>query len=110
MNLIDGRSDGTAFSASGWLRILCAHRGEVTLGVRPEDVALRPTNEFVAVGEGETTESRQVDSRMLVTVRGAQASEIRGFANELPKGRVTIYLRSNRLHWFDVQTGERFTT
>jgi ABC-type sugar transport system ATPase subunit len=110
INLIDGRSDGTAFSARGWLRVACAHSGDVTLGVRPEDVSLYSANEFVAVGEGDVTESRQVDSRMLVTVRGPEGIEIRGIANELPNGRVTVFLRSKQLHWFDTQTGERINT
>ncbi len=107
MNFVDGQADGIAFGAGGWLTVPCPHRGAMALGVRPEDVAFSPADDLVQVGEGDVVESRQVESRLLVTVRGPEGSEIRGFATESAHGRVTVYMRANCLHWFNAQSGER---
>jgi ABC-type sugar transport system ATPase subunit len=107
MNLIDGRSDGTAFTAGGWLRVPCPHRGEATLGARPEDVAFSPTDEFVCVGEGDVVDSRQVDARLLATIRGPDQNEVRGFATQILTGRSAVYVRLCNLHWFNAVSGER---
>jgi ABC-type sugar transport system ATPase subunit len=105
VNLIEGQADGTTF-AGGWLRVPCPHRGPVTLGVRPEDVAFCGEPGFVPVGEAEAVASRRIDARLLVTVREG-TTELRGISPSPVAGRVGVYTRVNRLHWFDHQTGER---
>ena len=108
INLIDGTADGTAF-ANGWLRVPCPHRGGLTLGVRPEDVALSPHEGFVEVGQGEVIANRRLDARHLITVRGSHG-EVRGLSDRPADGRVTLWLRADRLHWFDQTTGNRIDT
>jgi ABC-type sugar transport system ATPase subunit len=111
MALIDGSGDGSEFAAAGgWLRVPCPHTGPLTCGVRPEDVAISQQPGFVRVGSGEVGRGRRVDSRVLVTVCGAGA-EIRGFANEFPvEPRADVWLRVDRVHWFDRVTGDRVGT
>lgn len=107
INLIDGIADETGFaSAGGWLRLACLHRGKLSLGVRPEDVAFSPQEGFLRVAEGTVGESRRVDARTLATVCGPSA-EVRGFADGAVSGRVTVWVRADRLHWFDQATGQR---
>ncbi|MBO0697554.1 MAG: ABC transporter ATP-binding protein [Zavarzinella sp.] len=105
INLLDGSADGTGFT-NGWVRVPYPHRGAVTLGVRPEDVAFSAENGFIQVGEGEVTANRRVDGRHLITVAGPHG-EIRGFMDRPLEGRVGIWLRADRVHWFDQQTGNR---
>jgi hypothetical protein len=81
----------------------------VTLGVRPEDVAFWAENGFVRVGEGEITANRRVDGRHLITVTTPHG-EIRGFSGRPLDGRVSIWLRADRLHWFDQATGNRINS
>jgi len=107
INLIGGIANDAGFvSADGWFRVGCPHKGKLTLGIRPEDVGFRAGDGWVRVGEGEAVDGRRVDARTLVTVRGSEA-EVRGFAAGLLNGRVTIWLRPDRLHWFDAETGNR---
>ena len=108
INLLDGSADGTGFG-NGWLRVPCPHRGKLTLGVRPEDVSFSPAAGFVEVGEGEISANRRVDGRHLITVAGAHG-EIRGFSDRPLDGRLTIWFRADRLHWFDYATGNRIDT
>jgi ABC-type sugar transport system ATPase subunit len=105
INLLDGSADGTGF-ANGWLRVPCQHTGRLTLGVRPEDVAFSPQNGFIEVGSGDVSANRRVDGRHLTTVAGPHG-EVRGFNDRPLDGRVTIWVRTDRLHWFDQQTGDR---
>ncbi|HKB00878.1 MAG TPA: hypothetical protein VKD90_01605, partial [Gemmataceae bacterium] len=105
INLFDGSADGTGFT-NGWLQVPCPHRGTVTLGVRPEDVAFSAQDGFIQVGEGEVTANRRVDGRHLITVAGPHG-EIRGFNDRPLDARVSICLRADRLHWFDQGTGNR---
>jgi ABC-type sugar transport system ATPase subunit len=105
INLLDGSADGTGF-ANGWLRVLCPHRGKLTLGVRPEDVAFSPEDGFIEVGAGEVAANRRVDARHLITVKGSHG-EVSGFSDRPQSGRVTIWFRADRLHWFDQDTGNR---
>jgi ABC-type sugar transport system ATPase subunit len=105
INLIDGTADGTGF-ANGWLRVPCPHRGHLTLGVRPEDVAFSPRDGFADVGEGEAIANRRVDGRHLITVQGSNG-EVRGLSDRPVDGRVTLWFRADRLHWFDHETGKR---
>jgi ABC-type sugar transport system ATPase subunit len=107
MNFLEGRSDGTTFATEGWLSVPCRHDGEVTLGIRPEDVGCLPAEGFIRVGEGEIAEAQRLDSRLLIGVRGPKGVQVHGIGNELPTGRVSIYLRRSRLHWFESRTGER---
>ena len=107
MNFLDGQSDGTNFAIKGWLSVPCSHRGDVTLGIRPEDVGILPADGFVQVGEGDISESKQVDSRLLVSIRGSNDVRVNGLVDKAVAGRVSIYMRRNRLHWFDARSGER---
>jgi hypothetical protein len=79
------------------------------LGVRPEDVAFSPENGLIEVGEGEVSANRRVDGRHLITVTGP-LGEIRGFNDRPLDGRVSIWFRADRLHWFDQPTGNRVDT
>jgi len=107
MSLIDGVADAGEFrSLDGWVRMACPHRGKVTLGLRPEDVAFSRRDGFVPIGDAEIADRRRVDARTLVAVRGS-ASEVRGFADGAEAGRVTVWVNPNRLHWFDLATGAR---
>jgi multiple sugar transport system ATP-binding protein len=105
INLLDGSADGTAFTAGG-LRVPCPHPGALTLGVRPEDVVFTPESGFVRAGEGEVFANRRVDARHLITIVGFHGG-IRGFSDGPLDGRVTIWFRADRLHWFDQATGHR---
>jgi ABC-type sugar transport system ATPase subunit len=107
MSLIDGVADAGGFrSIDDWVRIACPHQGKLTLGLRPEDVVFWRRDGFVAIGDAEVADRRRVDARTLVTVRGS-ASEVCGFADVAASGRVTIWVNSSRLHWFDLATGAR---
>ena len=108
INLIDGTGDGNTFvSADGWLRVLCSHQGALTLGVRPADVGFAPAEGFALVGNGDAGDPRRVDDRFLVPIRGASA-EVRGITIHPPTaGRVDVWIRMDRLHWFDSVTGDR---
>jgi ABC-type sugar transport system ATPase subunit len=108
INLVDGAGDGSTFvSADGWLRVPCPHRGALTLGVRPADVGFAPAEGFALVGSGDAGDPRRVDDRLLVPVRGASA-EVRGLTNHPPTaGRLDVWVRMDRLHWFDQATGDR---
>lgn len=108
INLIDGLGDGNTFvSAAGWLRVPCPHPGALTLGVRPADVGFAPGEGLVRVGSGDAGDPRRVDDRFLVPVRGAGA-EVRGITTRPPAaGRTDVWVRMDRLHWFDSATGDR---
>jgi ABC-type sugar transport system ATPase subunit len=108
INLVDGTGDGNTFvSADGWLRVPCPVRGALTLGVRPADVGFAPSEGFVLVGSGDAGDPRRVDDRFLVPTRGASA-EVRGITYHPPTaGRVDVWVRMDRLHWFDQATGDR---
>jgi multiple sugar transport system ATP-binding protein len=108
INLIDGTGDGNTFvSADGWLRVPCSHVGALTLGIRPADVGFAPAEGFVLAGSGDAGDPRQVDDRFLVPIRGASA-EVRGITIHPPTaGRVDVWIRMDRLHWFDFATGNR---
>lgn len=108
INVLDGASDGTMFaSPDGWLRVPCPHRGALTLGVRPADVRFGPADGFVRAGTGMTGEARRVDDRYLVPVRGP-ATEWHGLVDgPPPTGRLDVWVRMDRLHWFDQATGLR---
>ena len=108
INLIDGTGDGTTFvSVDGWLRVACPVRGVVTLGVRPPHVGFGPRDGFAVVATGSAGEPRRVDDRFVVPVRGP-ATEVRGFVDRpSTAGRLDVWLRMDRLHWFDPATGAR---
>lgn len=108
INLIDGTGDGSSFvSADGWLRVPCLHAGALTLGVRPADVGFAPVAGFILVGSGDAGDPRRVDDRFLVPVRGPSA-EVRGLTIHPPTaGRVDVWVRMDRLHWFDSASGDR---
>jgi ABC-type sugar transport system ATPase subunit len=105
INLIEGQADGTTF-AGGRLKVPCPHRGEVALGIRPEDIAFAPADGFVLVGDADAVGNQRIDSRFLVSVRQGTA-EIRGIAERVQAGRLTVHARLSRLHWFNALTGER---
>jgi hypothetical protein len=108
INLIDGIGDGSTFvSADGWLRVPCPQRGALTLGVRPADVGFAPGEGLALVGSGDAGDPRRVDDRLLVPVRGMGA-EVCGLTDRAPAvGRVDVWVRVDRLHWFDTATGDR---
>jgi sn-glycerol 3-phosphate transport system ATP-binding protein len=60
MNFLEGQSDGSYFVVDRWLTVPCRHRGDVTLGIRPEDVAVRPADGYIGIGEGDVGEIRQL--------------------------------------------------
>jgi ABC-type sugar transport system ATPase subunit len=107
-NMIDGLSDGTRFVA-GWLDVGCRHNGGVTFGVRPEDVRFAPRDGFTRVGEGTVANNRCMDARILVTVRDHDI-ELRGIAEGPIEGRTSVWVRADRLSWFDTTTGMRIDT
>jgi hypothetical protein len=75
--------------------------------VRPADVGFTPEDGFVRIGSGDAGDPRRVDDRFLVPIRGASA-EVRGLSNHPPTaGRVDVWVRMDRLHWFDQATGDR---
>lgn len=108
INLIDGTGDGSTFvSAGGWLRVPCPHVGAMTLGIRPADVGFTSGAGFAQVGTGDAGEARRVDDRFLVPVRGV-ATEIRGLTDRPPAIKLLdVWVRMDRLHWFDQATGLR---
>lgn len=108
INLIDGTGDGSTFvSADGWLRVPCPVRGGLTLGIRPADVGFTPGDGWARAATGPAGEVRPVDDRFLVPVRGP-ATEVAGLADQPPAaGRLDVWLRMDRLHWFDSATGDR---
>jgi len=108
INLVDGTGDGSTFvSADGWLRVPCPHKGSLTLGIRPADVGFAPASGFALVGSGDAGDPRRVDDRYLVPVRGA-TTEVRGLTDRPPAtGRLDVWVRMDRLHWFDLATGDR---
>jgi hypothetical protein len=108
INLIDGTGHGSTFvSADGWLRVPCPHVGALTLGVRPADVEFASGAGFAQVGSGDAGEACRVDDRFLVPVRG-KATEIRGLTDQPPTiKRLDVWIRVDRLHWFDLATGFR---
>jgi ABC-type sugar transport system ATPase subunit len=108
INLIDGTGDGSTFvSADGWLRVPCPRSGALTLGVRPADVGFAPGEGLALIGSGEAGDPRRVDDRLLVPVRGP-GTEVRGLTDRPPAaGRVDVWVRVDRLHWFDTATGDR---
>jgi sn-glycerol 3-phosphate transport system ATP-binding protein len=108
INLIDGTADGTAF-ANGWVRVPCPHQGDLTLGIRPEDVAFSTQAGLVEIAQGEVIANRRVDARHLITVQGSPG-EVRGLSDRPVGGRVTVWFRADRLHWFDQKTGNRIDT
>jgi ABC-type sugar transport system ATPase subunit len=108
INLIDGTGDGSTFvSGDGWLRVPCPLTGALTLGVRPADVGFAPRGGFALAGSGTAGDPRPADDRFLVAIRGA-TTEVRGFVDQSPTaGRLDVWLRMDRLHWFDQTTGNR---
>jgi hypothetical protein len=107
INLIDGRGDGATFiSVDGRLRLPASHRGLITLGVRPEDVGFAGRDGFVRVGDGPVANVRRYDGRFLITVGGPDES-IRGLSDDRPAETTDVWVRADRLHWFDPVTGDR---
>jgi hypothetical protein len=108
MNLIDGLGDGEAFvSTDGWLRLPCRFRGSLTLGIRPADTGFAPRDGFVRVAEGVVTDCQRVEERYLVAV-GDRNGGIRGLLDERPISvRMAVWVREDRIHWFDGTTGGR---
>jgi ABC-type sugar transport system ATPase subunit len=108
INLVDGTGDGSTFgSADGWLRVPCPHIGALTFGVRPADVGFTAGPGFAQAGSGDAGEPRRVDARFLVPVRGP-TPEIRGLSDQPPAAaRLDVWVRMDRLHWFDQATGDR---
>jgi ABC-type sugar transport system ATPase subunit len=104
MNLIDGLGDGEAFvSNDGWLRVPCRFRGNLTLGIRPADIGFAPRDGLVRVAEGAVTGCQRVEDQYLVIVGG-----IRGLIDERPMlERLPVWVREDRIHWFDGTTGDR---
>ena len=105
INTIDGLADGMRFVAR-WLDLPCLHKGEVTLGVRPEDVGFASRDGFIRVGEASVFDNRRLDARFLVTVR-ERGVEVRGISDEPIEERTAVWLRPDRLNWFDATTGIR---
>jgi ABC-type sugar transport system ATPase subunit len=108
INLVDGTGDGSTFvSADRWLRVPCPHVGALTLGVRPADVGFTAGPGFARVGSGDAGDLRRVDDRFLVPVFGAK-TEIRALAEQSPTvAHLDVWLRMDRLHWFDQASGNR---
>jgi ABC-type sugar transport system ATPase subunit len=108
INLIDGTGDGNTFvSADGWLRVPFSCSGPLTLGVRPADVRCDGRDGWMLVANGTAGEARRIDDRFLVPVQGP-VTEIRGFADQpLMAERLDVWLKMDRLHWFDGATGQR---
>jgi ABC-type sugar transport system ATPase subunit len=108
INLVDGSGDGNTFvSADGWLRVPCPHAKALTLGIRPADVGFAPAAGFARVGSGNAGDPRQVDDRFVIPVRGA-TTEVRGLVDQPPTvGPLDVWVRMDRLHWFDQATGDR---
>jgi ABC-type sugar transport system ATPase subunit len=108
INLVDGTGDGSTFlSADGWLRVPCLHGGALTLGVRPADVGFTGGPGIARVGSGDAGEHRALDDRFFVSIRGAK-TELWALVDHAPKaGTLDVWLRMDRLHWFDWSTGNR---
>jgi multiple sugar transport system ATP-binding protein len=108
INLIDGTGDGsTCVSADGWLRVACPHVGALTLGIRPADVGFTPGPGFARIGSGDAGDPRRVDDRFLVPIRGAK-TELWALVDQPPKaGTLDVWVKMDRLHWFDQASGDR---
>jgi ABC-type sugar transport system ATPase subunit len=108
INLIDGRGEGNTFVSGGGLRVACPRSGPVTFGVRPEDVGFESKAGFERIGSGLVLDLRRYDGRFLVTV-GDVSESIRGLSDDRPARPITdVWVRADRLHWFDPVTGDRF--
>ena len=82
----------------------------VVLGIRPEDLHLaKPEDEYVLQGQVFLVEELGKENLISVKVEGTDLT-IRAL---LPPGRdwegdiVTLALPLNKLHWFDIETGDR---
>jgi ABC-type sugar transport system ATPase subunit len=107
INLLDGRGDGKTFiSASGRYRVPGSPDGPVTFGVRPEDVRFTPGDGWLPVGAGPVLDVRRYDGRFMIAVGGPDEA-IRGLGDGRPAGTTGVWVRADRLHWFDPATGDR---
>jgi ABC-type sugar transport system ATPase subunit len=105
INIVDGLADGSRFVAE-WLNVPCPHTGAVTLGIRPEDVGFASRAGFIYVGEVSVTNIRRMDARFLTILREREF-EVRGISAEPVQERTSVWLRADRLSWFDATTGIR---
>jgi multiple sugar transport system ATP-binding protein len=114
-NLIRGRIDGGVFEAGGirW-DVTAADQPSVTVGVRPEDVLVRPDES--AAGRLELVEllgPRYVfiitvgEQRLTAVVEDAEVT--RWARPPAPGDGVVVTVRPDRLHLFDGNSGGRLT-
>ena len=111
MNLIDGSIDGGMFVSTGGTRLVSVasgDRGQAVLGVRAEDIDIRP------LGEGEIDvpvyATENTGESMFLTVEfGRQRVIVRGDRHlRLEMGeKVSLSFRSDHLYLFDRENGER---
>ena len=110
MNLISGTVTGGIFTYKGGTMQVATADGPVTLGVRPEDIALSHGDADI---EGKVYSSELLGDCTLVNVRvgdslvAAKVGADEGMEMDTPVG---LKLRQERLHFFDTKSGNRRET
>ncbi|WP_020470161.1 ABC transporter ATP-binding protein [Zavarzinella formosa] len=114
INFIDGSVDGGIFSTvSGSLRLSAPFpAGNMSLGVRPEDLSLTPGNGRLSLGEFTLKERRRRGSGWLAAVERGDVS-LQVLSADDPPGvgdPVVVWMAPGKTHWFDGDTGWRRET
>jgi len=125
MNFVQGTVDGSRFVASddaftvplGGLSLPSGRRA--VMGARPEDIAVGSAEGAATVLAGETqrvTVRARIDlieplgnETFVHTTAGSHAITARSTTRDLPavESVVTLTVDPSRLHWFDLESGER---
>jgi multiple sugar transport system ATP-binding protein len=118
MNLVAGRLIGGVFEADGvtW-QAPAGVEGDVTLGVRPEDLLVEPAAE--GDGDGRVELVELLGPRYVLIVKAGphrltavlEAASVASWATPpVPGDAVSVHVRPGRAHLFDGSTGDRIRT
>ena len=111
INLIDGSADSGIFSTvSGGVRLPTPlPAGNLSLGLRPEDLFLGPGAGRLSLGAFTLQEKRRWGAGWLATVTHGDDSLRVLTANEPPAvgDAVTVWTAPDKAHWFAADTGRR---
>jgi ABC-type sugar transport system ATPase subunit len=114
INFIDGSVDGGIFSTvSGNIRLSAPFpAGKASLGLRPDDLSLRPESGRLSLGDFTLTERRRRGSGWLSTLRRGDVF-LDVVTVDDPPGvgdSVVVWFNPDKAHWFDGDTGRRRNT